>query len=797
MILGNKNLISTIQSRVVTKEEFDYDHLYARPLYSMLTQDDINQLYTIAHSVRYAGKGPLKLKKIDEIMHMRGFKKLSAGTNRVCYSYFEDPTIVVKVAFDDVGRHDNPKEFLNQVKLKPFCAKCFEVSPDGTVGVFERVEAIENIEEFISISDRVLKLLNIITSRYIMADIGASTFMNFGLRNGFGPVLIDYPYLYEPDIQKLVCKAPNLNSPTGICGGFIDYDDGFDKLICTKCGAEYKAAELGRSLYTKSDSTIVRKGRNKMILNFRYNGVQIAGGENNNTDEFENKITSTIVNNPHLPVYQNGVMVDNKSSLGINIPSTTNTKHIKPIIKKVNVPKKDEEKSNAPKVKYSPTKNTGVNNVNNTPEKKKFAAINPNNTASKIKLKNASNAPSANNQVKLTAIRFDELPNVTFNFDELEGEKMKFSAPFSSNNILKVNILVNNIPEDVRRFIAPPVDNSELNEIKARYEQAKTDIYNLENTVDKLKAKAASAIQQKTEAQEALVSDRLQNGNKSKDFQSEINSLKLENDKKSSRIKELELKVAELEASAASIEELKYDNQIFVEENETLQKKYNELKEKYDSIKDLPDSLKEYTEEKKELTKKLAVQEGIISNLQEISSNYNTLADKLQVSDDELNKSRDEILEKEKVISGLTIQVKNLQLDLQNKDKEINKIEEEKMDIEINNEDLSKQVLDLTKQIENMSVNAEETESDDDHDVYQGFNFINGTLKYVNQIAESIGKEDPTQNRSDRVIAFLNEQGEYYCDTDDNILVVESLNTIPLDNISFKKKEKEKVEAKK
>ena len=38
-----------------TNEEFDYDTMYTRPLYSLLSQYDIDRLYNIATSIRYAG----------------------------------------------------------------------------------------------------------------------------------------------------------------------------------------------------------------------------------------------------------------------------------------------------------------------------------------------------------------------------------------------------------------------------------------------------------------------------------------------------------------------------------------------------------------------------------------------------------------------------------------------------------------------------------------------------------------------------------------------------------------------
>ena len=70
-------------------------------------------------------------------MRSRGFVRLAGGTNRLVYRHLEYTPIVVKVAMDREGIKNNPDEFRTQHYIKPFCAKPFEVSPCGTVGLFE------------------------------------------------------------------------------------------------------------------------------------------------------------------------------------------------------------------------------------------------------------------------------------------------------------------------------------------------------------------------------------------------------------------------------------------------------------------------------------------------------------------------------------------------------------------------------------------------------------------------------------------------------------------------------------
>jgi hypothetical protein len=97
-----------------------------------------------------------------------------------------------------------------------------------------------------------------LTGKYLLADVGTEYFMNSALRDGFGPVLLDFPYLYEiNDANALVCKKPDNNSPIGICGGLIDYDAGFNNLVCNKCGKIYRAQEIGSYLKTEQ---VITKG---------------------------------------------------------------------------------------------------------------------------------------------------------------------------------------------------------------------------------------------------------------------------------------------------------------------------------------------------------------------------------------------------------------------------------------------------------------------------------------------------------------------------------------------------------
>lgn len=282
----NRNyILDLMKSKTVSIDEFNYDKLACPPLLSMFTLEDIWKLKNIATSIKYAAKVELKFQEIDKIMRSRGFVKFVAGTNRICYRPVESDLFVIKVAYDKVAMDDNIKEYTNQYYLKPFCTKVFEVAGDGVIASFERVMPITNREEYISVAEDVYTLINeFIIGEYIMEDIGSKYHMNIGIRRGFGVVLLDFPYLFKLDGKKLFCTRPDPLSSSGKCDGEIDYDDGFNNLICKKCGAIYRASELAVEI--KNNNVILReRGEHKMK-------VSVTGGTHAANKVVENEFVA-------------------------------------------------------------------------------------------------------------------------------------------------------------------------------------------------------------------------------------------------------------------------------------------------------------------------------------------------------------------------------------------------------------------------------------------------------------------------------------------------------------------------
>ena len=258
-------------------------------LLDLVTPYDIQQMYKIASATELSARPKEKHKMLNEIMERRDFYRKYAGTNRIVYLHKNNPNVLCKVAFDQVALSDNKREMINQQYLKPFCPKVFEVDPTGVIGLFEVVKPIRNREEFMSVADRIFDIIvNVFVGRYVLDDFGSKYFLNWGVRVGSCPVLLDFPYLYKLDGSKLYCNKPDHTSPTGYCGGEIDYDDGFNHLICTRCGKTFFATEL-KSESKENNSILIKKDEDVYMKIELKRGTTIIGthGSDDSTDTYK------------------------------------------------------------------------------------------------------------------------------------------------------------------------------------------------------------------------------------------------------------------------------------------------------------------------------------------------------------------------------------------------------------------------------------------------------------------------------------------------------------------------------
>ena len=317
--MAKVDILDVLRAKQYDPLEFHFDNLTIPNMYCYLSQQDIDALRMIATSAKFASKIDKKYEEIDKIMRNRGFKRFSAGTNRVVYRHLEDTRFLAKIAVDKVGMQDNPLEYKNQFLLKPFVTKMFQISPCGTVGFSERVLPIKHKAEFREVASDVFDILiNKILGTYVVEDVGTKYFMNWGIRYGFGPVLLDYPYVYELDGNKLFCTA--IDQQTGcMCNGEIDYDAGFNKLVCTKCGKKYLATDLRDDTpYNK----IIVKGGNEMKVRIK-NGDKTVF-ESDGMDEFIKKPNKAKPDGRDLKVrvLRNGIPIERPAEESVTEETT-------------------------------------------------------------------------------------------------------------------------------------------------------------------------------------------------------------------------------------------------------------------------------------------------------------------------------------------------------------------------------------------------------------------------------------------------------------------------------------------
>lgn len=222
-----------------------YDSYSVFPMSSYFSLQDIEYLHKLAMSASLNCNVKEKYRLIGELMEQRGFKLIGGGTNRRAYECIYDNRIIAKVATDQVGFTSNLRELEAQNVLKPFCCKVFEVSPCGTLSIVEKVVPIKDTTEYEKYCDAIFDILffRIRNSNIAMEDIGTRSFKNWGYRNGFGPVLLDYPTMYVADMSKRLCRKI-INGR--MCGGSLDYDEGFNVIVCSECGSTHFARTLAK-----------------------------------------------------------------------------------------------------------------------------------------------------------------------------------------------------------------------------------------------------------------------------------------------------------------------------------------------------------------------------------------------------------------------------------------------------------------------------------------------------------------------------------------------------------------------
>lgn len=251
--------------------KFDWGKLTKPPLSYYIPQQGIISLDQLATDVKLMNNPVKRFKIMNDILKQYRFFPLASGTNRRAFYNSEDPSIILKVGSDRVGKSDNTSEFYLQNTLKPFCPKIYDIAPSGVCMLSERVEPMTEKEFKLNWSGFIFDfILSLMYRGYMMEDIGGNFYKNWGTRMGFGPVMLDFPYIYEVDWSRLKCSF--VDPFTHIqCDGYLDYDysKGMSEIVCDKCGTRYSAKYLAKNIPSSAFVPIIKGRKITMDTNFK------------------------------------------------------------------------------------------------------------------------------------------------------------------------------------------------------------------------------------------------------------------------------------------------------------------------------------------------------------------------------------------------------------------------------------------------------------------------------------------------------------------------------------------------
>lgn len=340
-----EGILDNLYAKRVNPIEFNFEALTVPSLYNFISEYEIGKIYDIVTSIKYSAQLTKKKDAIKAILAPRGFMPFASGTNRMCFRYLEDKKFIIKVPYKESGLDNGFREYQNQMRLKPFVAKTFDVHPSGCVSQSERVLPITNREEYMSVVDDVFAMLTALFGNYVLEDVGTKYFMNIGIRSGFGVVILDYPDMFELDGKKLFCNRPIYpNTKFPVCGGLIDIDAGFNCLVCKTCGKEYTAASLQKA---KDQNLVIMEGDSYMKVSLLESGKVVAEFNDNVTDIIvKPKSKATKIKRPkttNVSIFIRGEMEEPVVVEEYVDPEPDDTQKIQPEQQHVTIETKQEE----------------------------------------------------------------------------------------------------------------------------------------------------------------------------------------------------------------------------------------------------------------------------------------------------------------------------------------------------------------------------------------------------------------------------------------------------------------------
>lgn len=279
-IAAKQSIADLLGRSLIIEDINDYLKNFIRPpIYSYIPNTVINQLYQISCDYKLANNPKKRFDLQNDILAPYRFKPLASGTSRRAFYCTYDPNIIIKLGSDMIGRSDNISEYSMQHILSPLCTKILDVDPTGSVMLAERVDVMTENDYKDWVEDIFLFIESFYRIGYIFEDIGLYSFKNWGIRLGFGPVLLDFPYIYQVDWDKMICNR--IDSTTHKkCGGIIgyNYESVLSEIICHKCHARYSAQYLAKQQFTGQMLEKLLGRKKTMFTNQRNIKVAVARG---------------------------------------------------------------------------------------------------------------------------------------------------------------------------------------------------------------------------------------------------------------------------------------------------------------------------------------------------------------------------------------------------------------------------------------------------------------------------------------------------------------------------------------
>lgn len=163
------------------------------------------------------------------------FSRLGGGTNRFGILIEE---YAVKIALDSDGLIDNFIETLTSRWTYPDSIGVYELSGSGVIEVTEYGN-ICDIGDFKRLEPEIRAILERLSDKCLIGDVGINVdnYVNWIIRNDGKPAMMDFAYIYPLEYIRLKCDCHNEMN-------FLNYDENYDKLICSKCQKKWTFGQM-------------------------------------------------------------------------------------------------------------------------------------------------------------------------------------------------------------------------------------------------------------------------------------------------------------------------------------------------------------------------------------------------------------------------------------------------------------------------------------------------------------------------------------------------------------------------